>query len=485
MGETIYKGDILVVDDKPANLELLLAILREQHYRARIATSGAMAISAVRLAPPDLVLLDITMPEMDGYEVCSRLKADLLTAPIPVIFISALDEAIDKVKAFKVGGVDYITKPFQLEEVIARIENQLRISRLQQDLKRKNQELAKKNEELLRSQQKADKIFLALSEALSGVVIGNKYRLEKKIGMGGFGIVYKATHVDLHHSLAVKVFQPKSDEGADEALERFRLEGISACRINHPNALSVLDFGVTEDGLPYLVMELLEGHTLGKELKEKVVLLPARVAQIIAPVCEVLAAAHQAGVIHRDIKPENIFLHKVGDTEIVKLVDFGIAKLVGDIEGIQDITLDGRIIGTPSYMSPERLNNQSYDGKADVYSVGVMLYQMLSGRLPFQSSEKKSEPLTIAMMHLTKPPKPLRELNPKLSEEIEAIVMKALAKSPADRPTAKELGEEFVKAVGSLPQTSSESGFASDTDEQGVRTDTQTLVRPFYFDEEF
>jgi serine/threonine protein kinase len=175
----------------------------------------------------------------------------------------------------------------------------------------------------------------------------------------------------------------------------------------------------------------------------------------------------------------------VGDTEIVKLVDFGIAKLVGDIEGIQDITLDGRIIGTPSYMSPERLNNQSYDGKADVYSVGVMLYQMLSGRLPFQSSEKKSEPLTIAMMHLTKPPKPLRELNPKLSEEIEAIVMKALAKSPADRPTAKELGEEFVKAVGSLPQTSSESGFASDTDEQGVRTDTQTLVRPFYFDEEF
>ncbi len=135
------KGDILLVDDTLDNLRLLATMLRNQGYKVRSAKSGAMAIAGVKAAPPELILLDITMPNMDGYEVCQQLKTDVQTHEIPIIFISALDEAIDKVKAFAVGGVDYITKPFQIEEVVARIEHQLTIQRLQKKLKEQNTDL--------------------------------------------------------------------------------------------------------------------------------------------------------------------------------------------------------------------------------------------------------------------------------------------------------------------------------------------------------
>src|SRR5437867_12744243 len=152
MGEAnISKGDILVIDDNPVNLDLLSSMLVERDYRRRVAINGGRALTAARSCPPDLIMLDISMPDMDGYEVCRRLKADDTTKDIPVIFISALGEAMDKVKAFEIGAADYVAKPFQFEEVLARIENQLKISRLQKEMERKNAELANKNEELIRS----------------------------------------------------------------------------------------------------------------------------------------------------------------------------------------------------------------------------------------------------------------------------------------------------------------------------------------------
>ncbi|NEQ26357.1 MAG: response regulator, partial [Microcoleus sp. SIO2G3] len=128
------KGNILIVDDTPNNLRLLSSMLTQQGYEVRSAISGSVALMAVHTVHPDLILLDINMPKMGGYEVCERLKADVETQEIPVIFLSALSEAIDKVRAFQVGGVDYITKPFQVEEVLARVENQLTLRRMQLDL---------------------------------------------------------------------------------------------------------------------------------------------------------------------------------------------------------------------------------------------------------------------------------------------------------------------------------------------------------------
>jgi serine/threonine protein kinase/CheY-like chemotaxis protein len=447
-------GDILIVDDNPANLDLLLGVLRERDYRVRVTINGALAISAAHACPPDLIMLDINMPDMDGYEVCRQLKANAATQSIPIIFISALDEVMDKVKAFEVGGVDYVAKPFHFQEVLARIENQLKIFHLQREMERKNAELARKNEELLRSNKTANLIFSALSEVLSGAVLGKKYRLEKKIGIGGYGVVYRATHLALDNHVAIKIFQPKLGGVTAEAMERFRLEGISACRINHPNAISILDYGISDEGIPYLVMELLQGHTLGHELREKVRLPLARCAQILLPICDVLAAAHAAGIVHRDIKPDNIFLHQSPNGEVVKVVDFGIAKLLDETPrlDLQNLTVGGKILGTPTYMPPERLNNLPYDGRADVYSVGVMLYRMLCGRVPFQG--KKGELWTIALMHMMDEPPPLRQFNPDIPEAVAAAVMHALVKDPHKRPTAKELAEEFLTAVTDKPNAS-------------------------------
>ncbi|MBK6313606.1 MAG: response regulator [Blastocatellia bacterium] len=447
------KGDILVVDDNPVNLDLLSNMLQDRSYRVRVATNGRRALAAAKSRPPDLVMLDINMPEMDGYEVCRQLKADPVTADVPVIFISALDEAMDKVRAFEVGGADYVTKPFQFEEVLARIENQLKLSRLQRVLERKNAELTAKNEELVRSrdellksQQQAANFFSALADVLPGTVLDEKYKLEEKIGAGGFGTVYRAVHLGLDRLVAVKIFKPASGTVTQEGLDRFRLEGVRACQIQHRNAVAVSDFGVSTAGIAYLVMELLEGRTLTDELQDAGRLSPERCVEILTPICGVLAEAHAAGIVHRDIKPDNIFLHRSKDGEIVKVLDFGLAKLLDDspAPSAQNLTV-GTVLGTPTYMSPERLNDSPYDGQSDVYSTGILLYQMLTGNVPFQSRE--GDYWAVAIMHLTKTPPSLRESNPGLTPEIEEVVLRSLAKDPSARPSAESLATDFSAAV--------------------------------------
>lgn len=168
------RADILIVDDTPANLDLLSGMLSDKGYRFRVATSGARAIAAAASARPDLIMLDITMPEMDGYETCRSLKGNPSTAGVPVIFISALDEALDKVRAFEAGGADYVSKPFQFEEVLARIEHQLRISRLQRSLEGRNAELATKNAMLVEISQQLEQANrelerLSITDSLTGI----------------------------------------------------------------------------------------------------------------------------------------------------------------------------------------------------------------------------------------------------------------------------------------------------------------------------
>lgn len=323
-----------------------------------------------------------------------------------------------------------------------------------QELEEKNQELIDMNielsqsrEELLRSIKRAEMIFSALSEALPGTVLDDKYSLEEKIGSGGFGTVYRAKHLMLNNPVAVKIFKPSFDNNPLKNLERFRIEGISACKIHHPNAVSVLDFGVSANSIAYMVMELLLGHSLSEELNKHGNPSVARCMDIIIPVCLALNEAHASDIVHRDIKPSNIFIHQSKEGEVVKVVDFGIAKLMSDTlnPGSESLTETGTFLGTPAYMSPERLSNKPYDGKADVYSVGVMMYEMLCGMQPFQSS--KDNYWSIVLMHMTHTPPSPRGINPYIPEKLEAVMMATLEKESQKRPTAKELSqmlEEFV-----------------------------------------
>ncbi len=318
-----------------------------------------------------------------------------------------------------------------------------------EQLNSKNRELAENYEDLLQLNQKANRIFAVLSEALPGTVLDGKYKLEEKIGSGGFGAVYKAMHLNIKRHVAVKVFSPSPGNDSVENLERFQREAISTCRVNHPNAVAILDSGISSEGIPYLVMELLQGHTLKSELRKEGKLSVKRCAEIAIPICKVLSKAHKSGIIHRDIKPDNIFLHYTIEGEVVKVLDFGIAKLIDMGESEQNnlhLTKTGGIIGTPIYMAPERLALKAYDGSSDTYSLGIILYELLSGRLPFQ--DKMSSFPAITAAHLFQEPNPIKDFTPETPDEIEAIVLAALKKKPEERPSLEEIASIFANITG-------------------------------------
>ncbi len=311
------------------------------------------------------------------------------------------------------------------------------------ELAQRNRELEARNAELLASQRRADRMFSALADALPGTTLDDKYRLDEKVGAGGFGAVFRGKHLALGHAVAIKVFKPVAGNDSADALERFCREGIAISRLDHPNIVRVLDSGLSQDGIAYLVMELLTGRPLSHELRERLGL--RRAIGILMPVCRALAEAHRRGIIHRDIKPDNVFLHQTARGEVVKVVDFGIAKLIGAEPGDDRLTATGTVIGTPAYIAPERVAGQPYDGKSDVYSVGVMAYEMLAGRLPFQATE--GNPFAVMLAHLNDAPPPLRQLAPTLPAGVADLVMQALTKKPDARPSADELAARLAEAM--------------------------------------
>ncbi|MEW6735312.1 MAG: protein kinase [Acidobacteriota bacterium] len=337
----------------------------------------------------------------------------------------------------------------ELAELLRQVrESQRETERKNELLDKKNAELAKINQELSESQQRANRIFSALAEALPGTLLDGKYRLDEKIGVGGFGAVYRATHLSMKRDIAVKIFRPIPGNDSAEGLARFQQEAVSASRINHPNAVAVLDSGISDEGIAYLVMELLQGHSLKIELQHKGKLTIKRCAEILLPICSVLEKAHSMGIIHRDIKPDNIFLHQTEDGEVIKLLDFGIAKLITGVMGLEarDLTITGSLIGTPTYIAPERIRGGVYDGKSDVYSLGVMLYEMLCGRPPFLS--KGGGAMEVILYHQTQSPPPMQDFNANVSEDVEKVIRKAMEKDPSFRLGVRELAENFAVAAG-------------------------------------
>ena len=411
---------ILVVDDNEDNREILTQRLLQKEFEVQAEASGSEALAAINTAPFDLVLLDISMPGMDGFEVLSAIRQAHTAAELPVIMATAKNDSARMVRALELGANDYVTKPFDMPVVLARVQSHLRTK-------------ASRSTEAPPSP----------AEIAPGAVLAGRYELGASIGSGGFGSVYRGRHVELDKPVAVKVLKARVTAGS-EALARFRREGISACRIQHANAVSVLDIGVTPSGVGFLVMELLQGESLHDVLAARGRFRVSRCAEILAPVCDVLAAAHAAGIVHRDIKPSNVFLHRAGRTEVVKVLDFGLAKMAGGAAE-ERLTTDGCILGTLAYMAPERFRGAAQDGGADVYSVGVMLYEMLSGRLPFDSDDP--DPTVLMMKHVHDVPPPLRELAPDVPEDVEACIAAALAKKPELRPSARDLGARLRERI--------------------------------------
>ena len=310
-------------------------------------------------------------------------------------------------------------------------------------------------------------------DPLVGQVLDEKYRLDERLGEGGMGTVYRATHLLIDRPVAVKVLHTRFVE--DEAAQaRFRREARAAGRLQHPNAVAVTDFGRTPEGFVYIVMELLEGRTLRDVLTDEAPLAPARAVELMMQIAAAVEAAHGGGVIHRDLKPANIFVvQRKHLPPVVKVLDFGIAKLAAD--GFEDsearnLTQTGVMIGTPRYMSPEQCDGEHLSPAADVYSLGIIFYEMLTGATPFNGAS----PLAVALQHSTKPPRPPRELVASLPAELEEVVLRALAKKPEERPadagafreellaTARRLGLAGVTANFLPPPPTNGAGNGAD-----------------------
>src|SRR5258705_1410054 len=232
------------------------------------------------------------------------------------------------------------------------------ISLRTEELERKNSELMMKNQLLaesraatLRSARRSEQMFSALSETLPGHILDEKYRIDDKIGSGGFGTVYRGEHILLHHPVAIKAFRPALGQEGPDSMERFRTEVDSARRVNHPNAVTGLDFDVAAGSLSYLGMELLHGHSLAQQLRVDGKLPDTRAAEIACAVCDALAQAHAAGIVHRDTKPSNVFLHGTNGGRVVKVIDFGIAKLTDEsqVPGAESTTQSGMVLGTSAF----------------------------------------------------------------------------------------------------------------------------------------
>jgi ligand-binding sensor domain-containing protein len=311
-------------------------------------------------------------------------------------------------------------------------------------VKQKDEILAQKSE-LEASYAQADRIFAQLKEALKGSLLDERYKLGEELGQGGFGVVYNAEEVRTGAHYAVKVFRPSAGNDSVEALERFKLEAKSAQRIKHPNAIVIHDSGVSKDNIAYMAMELLHGQSLKQVMRERGKLPFATCHSVSVAVASALAAAHEVGIVHRDIKPDNVFMHEANGVVIPKVLDFGVAKQQDRAGGT--LTMTGSVVGTPTYMAPERLEDKPYDGRSDVYSLGIMLYEMLAGRAPFVSVGDNL--FSIVMQHLQQAPQPLVELDASIPASIHSIVMRTLAKDPLERPTAAELVTELNRAFES------------------------------------
>jgi len=305
-------------------------------------------------------------------------------------------------------------------------------------------------------------------DPLVGALVGGRYRVLKRIGEGGMGVVYIAEHEAIEKKLAIKVLK---DQYAlrEDVVARFQQEAKSASRVKHEGVLEVFDFGRTDDHRFYIAMELLDGRDLACVLEKEISVPPIRAVRIAVQIARALAAAHGKGIIHRDLKPENVFI-RIGDDgrEHVKIVDFGIAQLRAEGEDAADpnakvsgrkLTKTGMIFGTPEYMSPEQAAGKSIDARVDVYALGVILFEMLSGRTPFHGETF----MAILSAHLTQPLPTLAQASRPgfaCSDELEAVVRRALSKEPADRfRSMGELAEALIETPeGSLDQTLKPAG---------------------------
>jgi eukaryotic-like serine/threonine-protein kinase len=435
---------ILLVDDDATNLEVLRQTLAGANYRLFVARNGEDALKVARRARPLVILLDVVMPGIDGYETCRRLKDDPDTRDAAVIFLSALNDAKDKVRGFEAGAVDFITKPFEGDEVIARVNTHLAIQRVlrrQAEARapappRDGDDDAPTGVAAVGRKPSSESVFR------TGDVVAFRFRIVRYLARGGMGELYEAEDLELRERVALKtILAAIADD--ERSILLFKREVHLARQVTHSNVCRIYD--VFRHRLPgadgsqrevvFLAMELLHGETLADKLHREGRLQTIHILPLARQMAAGLAAAHRVGVVHRDFKSHNVMLVKPDSSEEemrVVVTDFGLARRSAHDEttGFSLSYADaGEIAGTPAYMAPEQVEGDTVTPATDVYAFGVVLYELVTGVWPFAADT----PMRMAIKRLQEPPTPPRVHVPDVEPQWERTILRCLARQPADR----------------------------------------------------
>lgn len=399
------RGRLLVVDDDAQNRDLLVRRLQRGGFEVLQADCGLRALEILDSDAVDLVLLDVMMPVMGGVEVLRAVRSRRGPDELPVLMVSADGASERVVEALGAGANDYLTRPVDFPVALARIESQLRNRRVP--------------------------AAVSPFRGLPGELLG-PYRIEDVLGEGGMGQVYRARDTRLERTVALKVL-PADMAPDPEHVARFMQEARIMARLDHPQVVPVWDVG--SKPVPYFAMELVEGRDLDRILAQGV-LAPRRAATIARDAARALHAVHQAGIVHRDLKPGNLLLDASGT---VRLVDFGISRLVdADVR----LTQPGCTMGTPAYMAPEQVDRAlgEADARTDVYALGLLLYEMLVGDVPFRHEGLAGMLREIVFGNPMSPRKACPEVPPALDR----VCLRATERKPDRRyPTAEAMADDL------------------------------------------
>jgi CheY-like chemotaxis protein len=488
--EGARRARILVVDDGAENRDVLRRRLERSGHAVETAEHGRRALELLAARPFDLVLLDVMMPELDGFTVLEAIKGDPALRDIPVIMISALDEMPSIVRCIERGAEDYLHKPFDPVLLRARINASLEKKRLRDQeveylrevgrvteaataveggtyqpgslasvaqradelgrlarvfdsmvsqMKAREDRLRDRVQDLRREIEQARRDSKDPGPSLDGGNLktgdrfAQRYEILSVLGRGGMGTVYRARDRELGEEVAIKTLLPEFLSDA-RLVERFKDEIRLARRLSDRHIVRTHDFGEWS-GVYFLTMEYVEGITVRALLDTRGRLGVSSTLAVATQLAQSLAVAHAHGVIHRDIKPQNLLLDAEG---VLKVMDFGVARLA---ERSTSLTEAGLVIGTPAYMSPEQLMAEKVDARSDLYAAGVVMYECLTGEPPFQAASVMSL-IAKLLMHEPRPP---AALNPDIPPALSALVLQLLAKRPEQRvQTADALIEQLA-----------------------------------------
>ncbi|MDO9022618.1 MAG: response regulator [Deltaproteobacteria bacterium] len=397
-------GRVLVIDDDPDCRSSICQMLEEEGFETTAADDGAAGLALALTAPPALVLCDVRMPVMDGFETLKALRGSASTAHVPFVFLSAGVDLREVRRGMNQGADDYLVKPFSGADLLETVRARLRRS--------------------LPDRPRRPVVTLPDAPRLAGRLlpdlIAGRYRLTGRAGRGGMGAVFQARDVIRGEDVALK-FLVDSGRSSD----RFERECAILARLDHPRVVRYREHGVTLDGDPFLVMDWLHGEDLAARLARGT-LSPDEAARVLRHAAEALAVAHAAGVVHRDVKPSNLFLVD-GEIDRLALIDFGVAR--GPDPGV--FTMPGEILGTPGYLAPEQVEDAAAaTARSDVFSLGCSVYASLVGHVPFRGATAMASLASLLRDDLTS----VRALRPDVPPALDALLTAMLSRDPAARP---------------------------------------------------